>query len=457
MSRWRRTKTVAIFEFLTTIKRRGYLITTFGMPVFIGLYAAVIGLPAYFMAKQASKPSIFGVVDPGGILGLKEETTAGSDQIPDELRRAMEASGQKATIERTLGNARSRFRPYVTEGDARSALVAEAIKGYYVLPRDYMQSGTVEAYRPDAGRLSNEDGRSAFEDLLRQHLLAGRVDNTTAVRVIDPVARSRRLAVTPKGEVIDGGGVSTAVRIVLPVAFMILFLLSVLMTSGFLLQGTATEKENKVVDVLLASANPDEVLSGKLIGLGAAGLLQVILWLSLLVFGGIGILPMIISAHVDVPWMAGLLALPLFIASFLFFGSLMMGSGSLGSNMREAQQLAMVWSLTAALPLMMMGPLIQDPHGSLARVLTWIPITSAAVVMFRASLDPASLAWWEVAGAFAVLAASTWMAIRMGARLFRVGLLTSGARPSFKEIIRQARLNPAAAGPLVGPRPRGEK
>jgi ABC-2 type transport system permease protein len=149
---------------------------------------------------------------------------------------------------------------------------------------------------------------------------------------------------------------------------------------------------------------------------------------------------MIISAHVDVPWTAALLALPLFIASFLFFGSLMMGSGSLGSNMREAQQLAMVWSLTAALPLMMMGPLIQDPHGPLARVLTWIPITSAAVVMFRASMDAASLAWWETAGAFAVLAASTWIAIRIGARLFRVGLLNSGARPSLKEIIRQARL-----------------
>jgi hypothetical protein len=55
-------------------------------------------------------------------------------------------------------------------------------------------------------------------------------------------------------------------------------------------------------------------------------------------------------------------------------------------------------------------------------------------------MDPASLAWWETAGAFAVLAGSTWVAIRIGARLFRVGLLNSGARPSLKEIIRQARL-----------------
>ena len=129
MSRWRRTKTVATFEFLTTVKRRGYLIATFGMPVFIGIYAAVIGLPAYFMAKQGSKPSIYGVVDPGGVLQLKAEATAGSDQIPEELRRALETSGQQATVARILGTARSRFRPYATESEARSALVAQTIKG----------------------------------------------------------------------------------------------------------------------------------------------------------------------------------------------------------------------------------------------------------------------------------------------------------------------------------------
>lgn len=103
------------------------------------------------------------------------------------------------------------------------------------------------------------------------------------------------------------------------------------------------------MDVLLASASPDEVLAGKLLGLGGAGLLQVTLWLSFLFMAGIGIVPLVLSAHVQVPWLGLALALPLFIVSFLFYGSLMLGTGSLGSNMRESQQLAMVWSLTAAL------------------------------------------------------------------------------------------------------------
>ncbi len=71
-----------------------------------------------------------------------------------------------------------------------------------------------------------------------------------------------------------------------PLMFIILFLMSVLMTSGYLMQGTGTEKENKVVEVLLASANPDEILAGKLLGLGAAGLLQIAVWILILSSAG---------------------------------------------------------------------------------------------------------------------------------------------------------------------------
>ena len=76
----------------------------------------------------------------------------------------------------------------------------------------------------------------------------------------------------------------------------------------------------------------------------------------------------------------------------------------------------------------------------LAKVLTWIPFTAPATVIFRLAFDPTGIAWWEVAGPFVVLIASTWFGIRLGARLFRVGILLTGARPKLREIIRQARL-----------------
>jgi ABC-2 type transport system permease protein len=245
--------------------------------------------------------------------------------------------------------------------------------------------------------------------------------------------------VTRTGQLADDTQTATVVRLVVPILFTVLFLMSVLMTSGYLMQGTAIEKENKVVEVLLASANPDEILTGKLLGLGAAGLLQIAIWLLLVLGGGIGVLPLLLTTNISVPWVALSLALPFFIVAFLFFGSLMLGSGSLGANMREAQQLAMVWSLTAALPMMLLPAILRDPHGTVARVLTWVPFSAGQLVMFRASTDLEFLRWWEIAGTFTLLLVSTWVAIRIGARLFRLGLLSS-SRPKLSEILRQARL-----------------
>jgi ABC-2 type transport system permease protein len=76
-----------------------------------------------------------------------------------------------------------------------------------------------------------------------------------------------------------------------------------------------------------------------------------------------------------------------------------------------------------------------------AKVMTWIPFTAGPVVVLRASNDATLLAWWEIAGSLVVLLLSTWIALRVGARLFRIGLLSAGARPSLMEIVRQARLS----------------
>jgi ABC-2 type transport system permease protein len=441
MTGWKKIKTVATFEFLSAVKRPGYLIATFGMPLFMAAYAGIVAVPAYFAEKSGRQPAVYGVVDEANVLRLEGELKGGDGpRIPEDVRRALEATGQAQALDRAMMSERFVFRPVASEQEARTALASRQLKGFFVIPKDYMSAGRLDVYSPDSFSTSGSDSRGALSDLLRQRLIEQRLDPALTARVLDPIKTTRRYAVTRTGEVRDGGTAASVLRFALPIIFMVLFLISVLMTSGYLMQGTATEKENKVVDVLLASANPDQILAGKLLGLGAAGLLQIAVWLTMLMITGLGVIPMLIQARMDVPWLALVLAIPFFVVGFLFFGGLMLGTGSLGTNMREAQQLAMVWSLTAALPMMMMAVLIRDPNGTIAKVMTWIPFTAGPVVILRASNDAALLAWWEVAGSLLVLIFSTWIGLRIGARLFRIGLLSAGARPSLKEILRQARL-----------------
>jgi ABC-2 type transport system permease protein len=442
MIRPQKVKTVAAFEFFATVKRTGYLVATFGMPLFMAAYGLVVALPTYYATRKGKEPAVFGVVDRPGLLGLTADTPAPSVDTPnlDDVRGAIAATGQQAAVEQALASPTFTFRPFDDDEKARGALVSRVLKGYFVIPADYVHEGVIEIYTPDTFSLSGAEARNAFAAMMRQRLLSGRVQADLATRVVSPLKTTKRFAVTRSGRVEDGGQAASIVRLAVPVVFTVLFLLCVLMTSGYLLQGTATEKENKVVEVLLASADPDEILAGKLLGLGGAGLLQIAVWMAMFFGLGIGALPLMVAAEIQMPWAALAIALPMFLIAFLFFGSLMLGTGSLGSNMRESQQLAMVWSLTAALPMIMMGALIREPHGVLAKILTWVPFTSGPVVVMRASLEPGGLAWWEAVGPVLVLAAATWLAIRFGARLFRIGLLNAGARPSLKEIWRQARL-----------------
>ena len=441
MSRWQKIKTVATFEFLAAVKRPGYLIATFGMPLFMAAYGGVVAIPAYYAEKKAREPVVYGVVDEAGALRLDGDVRGSTaPQIPEDMRRTLEAAGQAQALDKALASENFVFRPVATGEEARKALAARDLKGYFVIPKDYLASGSIDSYMPDSFNVSGGDSRDALGDLLRERLVIERLDAATSARIVRPIDRTRRFAVTRSGEIRDGGNAASIVRLAVPLIFMVLFLLSVLMTSGYLMQGTATEKENKVVEVLLASANPDEILAGKLLGLGAAGLLQIAVWLSMLMVTGLGVVPLLVSARVDVPWMALGLAVPFFVVAFLFFGGLMLGTGSLGTNMREAQQLAMVWSLTAAVPLMMIAVLIREPNGPVAKAMTWIPFTAGPVVVLRASTDAALLAWWEIAGSLAVLLLATWIGLRVGARLFRIGLLSAGARPTLREVLRQARL-----------------
>ena len=271
----------------------------------------------------------------------------------------LEATGQGGAAQAGFMASNFVFRPYPSDDEARAALAGRKIKGYYVFPPDYIAKGVVDVYTQDTINVAGSEARNAFSNLVRQRLLSGRLDELTSARVVSPLRETRRFSVTKTGQITDGGQAAGFVRVVVPLIFTVLFLMSVLMTSGYLMQGTATEKENKVVDVLLASANPDEILAGKLLGLGGAGLLQIAVWMIFVLVGAIGVVPLLMSSRIEMPWVALALAIPLFLIAFLFFGSLMLGTGSLGSNMREAQQLAMVWSLTAALPLMMMAVLLE--------------------------------------------------------------------------------------------------
>ncbi|MEZ4226461.1 MAG: ABC transporter permease [Polyangiaceae bacterium] len=411
--RGRKVWVIARFELVSTIRRLGFLIVTFGMPLFALLYGGLAAIPTYFVTQQELMQKHLGLVDPAGVLALSPGTV--------------------------LEAPRARFEVFDSEPSARRALTSDAsLVAYYVLPADYLQSGTVEGYALANGSVGAWDGRLALEHVLRAQVLARQGPTPHAERIQRPVVDRQSFRVEDDGRSVPERREARVGRVVLPIGFVFLLFTSVLMSGGYLLTALATEKANKVVDVLLSSASSTEIMAGKLLGLGTAGLIQVGVWGAMTLSARLAFLQTLEPFDVRVPWQALVVSPLLFVLAYAFLGSLMLGTGSLGTNLKESHQLGMVWALLATVPLVFLPVILAAPHGTLARVLTFIPFSAPAAMVFRISLSPDGFAWWELSLALFALGAWTWVALRASARLFRIGLLLGTTRPGLWALLREA-------------------
>lgn len=412
--RWHKVRVIARFELVTTVRRLGYLVITLGMPLFTLLYASLALVPTYLVAQREFGEKHYGIVDESGALRL--------------------AAGQIVSVEH------AKFAVYASEEQAREALLRdERVASYYVVVADYLHTGIVHGYTRGRAAIGPWDGRDDLAKLVRERLVSASLSPEAAERVVTPLPQRRAFRVESDGARVAEPREAAFGRLVLPVGFVFLLFTSVLMSGGYLLSAMATEKENKVVDVLLSAASSDEIMAGKLVGLGGAGLLQVTVWLLMtLAVRGL-LMRWLLPFDVRVPWQALVISPVLFLAAYAFLGSLMLGTGSLGTNVRESHQLGMIWALLGTIPLVFLPVILGEPHGAIARVLTWLPLSAPATLVFRLSLDASGVALWEVCGAILLLLLSTVLAVRVSARLFRIGLLLGPTRPPLRALWRQTR------------------
>ncbi|HEX5323736.1 MAG TPA: ABC transporter permease, partial [Capsulimonadaceae bacterium] len=201
----------------------------------------------------------------------------------------------------------------------------------------------------------------------------------------------------------------------------------------YLLYGLVEEKENRVMEILLSSASHEEILRGKLIGLGAAGLTQLAVW-ALLAGVPAAIALSLVPSVPHIPALTVVVGIVLFMLGFTLYGTIMAGVGSIGTSWRESQQATAAVTMCAVVPLMLMTVFMAEPNGIVARVLSWFPLTAPIGMMLRVGMG--SVAWWDLGIGLLSLAAGIWIVQKMSAKLFRLGLLLYGKAPSAGEVWR---------------------
>ena len=192
------------------------------------------------------------------------------------------------------------------------------------------------------------------------------------------------------------------------------------------------------MEVLLSAASHEDLLLGKLIGLGGAGMAQFGLWIATGSVGGLIALQFIrqLAPFVISPGVA-LIGMLMFLLGFALYAALMAGIGSFGTSWRESQQISGLLVMFLVIPLMILPVFLESPDGTLPRILSLFPMTAPIALMLRVAAGGASVGETDLT--VVVLVVAVLFTVRLSSKLFHLSLLMYGQRPSFGEILRWVR------------------
>ncbi|HET7076001.1 MAG TPA: ABC transporter permease [Chloroflexia bacterium] len=409
-----KTLTVAVREFVTHLQKPSFYLATIGIPLFIALIM--------FLSNQGRTNDALGQQGLGGIGQLL--TAQGVQPFG-----YTDGSGTITTIPAVLPP--GFVKAYPDEAAGRAALTAGTISAFYVIPADYRASGRIVHYTRGVEPGNGVTSQQVLRLVLLANLLPDH-DPRTALRLEEPMQLQAVAVAASSG---SGAGDLGGQNLLLVTGFALLLTYAIFMSSGILLQALLEEKENRVMEVLLTSGSARQLLTGKVLGLGALGLIQLLIWLGLAyALTGSGASFMAALGTVTVPLAVWGLAVVYFLLGYLFFAALMAGVGAISPSRRESSQYAGVVTMLALVPLFLLGPLAADPNGALAVFLSVFPPTAPAIMLARLAVTAVPL--WQVAVSLAVLALTVVGGIAAAARLFRAGTLLQGTRLSWREVRR---------------------
>jgi ABC-2 type transport system permease protein len=395
-------KTWAVFryEFLKTVTRRSFILTLILIPLIPTLLLGalkIIGGPQKMSIQQvfienAMNPKPMGIVDQSGVI----------QKIPDWL-----ASGTLVKVS--------------DEVTARAQTATGKLQGFYLFGSDFLETGKAFVIKPEIGIASEIGASNAINQVIDYNLIGA--DQELYNRYTNPVSFNF-IPARPTTDTRDADSVTT---FMVPYLILIFFYGLIISSASLMLTSVSQEKENRTMEILLSSTKPIEFYVGKLLALGLAAFLQMIVWLS----AGILLLRVIgesfsLGAGAVIPLRVILIAIPCFLLGYAIYGSLMAGLGALAPNLAEANQSSTIILLPLIFCMLVLGSLMQDPNGTMITFLSLFPLTS--VIMMPTRVAIVNVPWWQVAISLGLLLLLTIFVVRAVANLFHAQTLLTGRK-----------------------------
>ncbi|MCM2256918.1 MAG: ABC transporter permease [Vicinamibacteria bacterium] len=398
-------------EFLERVRTKAFVIGTVLGPV---LLVGLTVVPGLLMSK-AGKPLKVAVLDEDGALGTP-------------VRAALSAA-------KVAGNLR--FTVQDVPGDRKALdveVLAGRLDGYLVLPKGALDSAQAEYY---AKNVSNLPDQRLMDNAVEQAFVKLRlaVEGLPADK-LDAVTRRldlKTLQVTKEGSREDKG----AGFIISFVMLMILYT-SMLMWGQAVLSSVIEEKSNRVLEVMVSSISPAELFAGKIVGVGAASLTQFLVWTA----AGIGasLYAGSFATGLNLPSLGPLVWIcfvVFFLLGYFLYSAMYAAIGACVNTLQEAQNLMFPVMLPIIGAMVSFPIIMRDPDGTLSVVLSLLPPLAPLLMFLRVATVPTPL--WQIGLSIVLLLLAIGFVNWVAARIYRVGILMYGKRPTFPEMLRWVR------------------
>ncbi len=395
-------------EVVTSFKRRSFQLAAFGIPLISALIFFGVSL-----LNRTAPDAVSEILSPGQT----------GKNVPQGF---VDHSGLIQTLPEELPE--DALRSYKDERAAKDALLSGEISAYYLIPENYIESGQIGYVKDDFNPLDVFSKGALINRVLQLNLLGG--DTRLANFLSNPFAL-QVMILNPS----SGSSQDNPLAFFLPYGVMFLYYMLILMAAGFLVSSINKERESRVLEIMLVTVTPRQLLAGKFIGLGLMGLLVNFLWV------GTGFALMRLSgstfqlpAEYQIQPHILIWGVVFFLLGYAVYASLLGAVGALLPNLRETSQATMVVILPMILPLMFITLMIEQPNGLLAVGLSLFPLTAPVTMMLRLVLIPVPA--WQLFLSVVFLLLAAVIILRAVASMFRAQTMLSGQPLSLRYIYR---------------------
>lgn len=433
---------VAKREYLERVRSRWFLIMTLFVPILI---TATFLIPAWVAARSAAGAGSHNVliIDATGA-GLGQRVATVLMQDSGSVRgRAAETPAPQV---REVSPAQLRA---VEDSATREVMKPKSITGYLVLDDSTLSTRRARYAGRNASSIVDMDKlKSAVKQALTGVLLQREGVKPETIALVSNL--SLNMPATRIDE--RGKGGSGQAAVFLGIGIGILLLMSIVFHGQNVLRGVLEEKTTRVAEVVISSIKPEMLLAGKVAGAGAVGLTQQVLWIAITAYLMTNFAPILLRNagggmapdSTALGPVFGSLTIGLFIVfvlyfllGFIFYASLLAAAGAMVNTEQDAQQAAMPVLYLLIGSWLFVNSVIFNPGGTTAKVLSWLPFSSPIIMPMRVGLSP--VPWTSIAGSLAVCALGCVLAVWLAARIYRVGMLMYGKKPSLAEVAKWVR------------------